>query len=128
MAPNEAASRASAPHAGAAPEALVRFGRDEAPSAGSYEPLLTGGGHYSDDLALPGQAHGVFLRAPVAHAVLTAVDGDAALRHPGVLAIITGADLARAGLGAIPPAAIFKRRDGKDIADAAMPPLAAERL
>jgi carbon-monoxide dehydrogenase large subunit len=64
--------------------------------------LLTGGGCYSDDFALPGQAHGVALRSPHAHARIARIDGSAARSMPGVLAVLTGADAAADGLKPIP--------------------------
>ena len=47
---------------------------------------------------------------------------------PGVLAVITGRDLAADNIGAIPPVACFNGRDGKPMFQAAMPVLAAERV
>lgn len=65
-------------------------------------PLLQGQGRYADDLALPDAAFAVFARAPVAHARIAALDVEAAREMPGVLAVLTGADLAAAGVGPIP--------------------------
>jgi carbon-monoxide dehydrogenase large subunit len=45
-----------------------------------------------------------------------------------VLAVLTGRDLATAGLGAIPPAASFPGRDGRPLAPAPIPPLAVDRV
>src|SRR6516162_7258127 len=64
--------------------------------------LLTGRGRFGDDLVLPGQVHTAFVRSPHAHARIVAVDKTAALAAPGVLAVLTGADYAAAGLGPIP--------------------------
>jgi aerobic carbon-monoxide dehydrogenase large subunit len=66
------------------------------------ERLLTGKGRYSDDATVPGMLHACFLRAPHAHARLVAIDSKAAVTMPGVAAILTGADYAADGLGAIP--------------------------
>ncbi|MFO1158553.1 MAG: xanthine dehydrogenase family protein molybdopterin-binding subunit [Reyranellaceae bacterium] len=66
--------------------------------------LLTGQGRYSDDYAMPGQAHGSVVRAPLAHAHIAAIDAAAARAMPGVLAVLTGADLAADGLQPIPHA------------------------
>jgi carbon-monoxide dehydrogenase large subunit len=60
--------------------------------------LLTGQGRYSDDFTLPGQAHAVVLRSPHAHARIVSIDTTAARALPGVLAILTGADVAAEGL------------------------------
>jgi len=64
--------------------------------------LLTGRGRFGDDIVLPSQAHAQFVRSPHAHARIVAVNKAVALAAPGVLAVLTGADYAAAGLGAIP--------------------------
>lgn len=56
--------------------------------------LLTGAGRYTGDLQPPGLLHAVFVRGTQAHALLRAVDTAAARRHPGVAAVVTGADVA----------------------------------
>ena len=68
--------------------------------------FLTTGGVYTEDVVderLEGAYHVFFVRSPVAHARITSVDVSAALEAPGVVAVITGADLA--DLPAIPPTA-----------------------
>jgi len=57
--------------------------------------LLTGRGRFVDDIALPGVLHAAFVRSPHAHARIAAIDTVDAAKLPGVLAIFTGADLAR---------------------------------
>lgn len=58
--------------------------------------LLTGRGRYIDDLPIHRYAaHAAFLRSPHAHAEIRHIDTSKALAHPGVLAILTGADLVR---------------------------------
>src|SRR6478735_219368 len=64
--------------------------------------LLTGGGCYSDDFTLPNQARGVMLRSAHAHARLASVDVEAARKMPGVLLVLTGADVLAEGLKPIP--------------------------
>jgi carbon-monoxide dehydrogenase large subunit len=64
--------------------------------------LVTGRGRYSDDLNLPGQAYAHVLRSPHAHARIRSIDVEAARAMPGVLAVLTGTDVAAAGLIAIP--------------------------
>jgi len=58
--------------------------------------LLTAGGTYVDDLAEPelaGAARVTFVRSPVAHARITGLDTSAAREAPGVVAVLTAADL-----------------------------------
>ncbi|GAA1343602.1 xanthine dehydrogenase family protein molybdopterin-binding subunit [Saccharothrix algeriensis] len=63
--------------------------------------LLTGATRWTDNLRLTGMVHMAVLRSPVAHARITSVDVAGATRMPGVLAVLTGADLA-AEQGSLP--------------------------
>jgi carbon-monoxide dehydrogenase large subunit len=74
--------------------------------------LLSGAGKYSDDVALPGQTYLCFLRSPHAHAKIVSIDASAALAMQGVVAVLTGAQLAEAGVKPMGIAPIFKRPDG----------------
>jgi len=55
--------------------------------------LLTGRGHFVDDAALPRMLHAAFLRSVVPHGRLDAIDTSAAAALPGVVAVLTAADL-----------------------------------
>ncbi|HXY93663.1 MAG TPA: xanthine dehydrogenase family protein molybdopterin-binding subunit, partial [Acidimicrobiia bacterium] len=55
--------------------------------------LLTGRGHYVDDVSLTGMLHATFVRSDVARARITRLDVDAARTAPGVVAVLTAADL-----------------------------------
>jgi carbon-monoxide dehydrogenase large subunit len=57
--------------------------------------LLTGQGQFIADLVLPGMAHAVLVRSPVAHARIRTVDTAGAAAASGVVAVLTGADLFR---------------------------------
>ena len=109
-------------------DSTARFGSDHGALRSEDEPLLTGGGAFTDDLTVPGQAYGVFVRAQVSHAVIRAVDTTASRAMPGVLGAYTGQDVIADGLGAIPPVAVFPGRDGKPMFAAAMPVLAHDRV
>ncbi len=84
--------------------------------------FLTGRGSYIDDLARPRQAYAYLLRSPHAHAQIRALDTAAAAAVPGALAVLTGEDLARDGLGPIPCLGTVTNRDGSV---SAAPPRAA---
>jgi carbon-monoxide dehydrogenase large subunit len=56
-------------------------------------PLLTGKGKFLDDLRPAGCLAAAFLRSPHAHAAFTRIDADAARRMPGVIAVLTIAEL-----------------------------------
>jgi carbon-monoxide dehydrogenase large subunit len=106
----------------------ARFGSGHGTARSEDDPLLAGRGRYTDDLEVPGAAHAAFVRAPIAHARIRGVDTRAARGMPGVLAVLTGADVLAAGLGPIPPAVLLPGRDGKPMLNAAMPVLAADRV
>ena len=68
------------------------------------EALLRGRGRFIDDLApVPGAMDAALVRSPFAHARISRIDVSAALGSPGVVAVLTGADLAAVGrpLGAV---------------------------
>ena len=58
--------------------------------------LVLGRGSYIADLSAPGLLHAAFVRSTHAHARIGRVDVDAARRAPGIVAVLTGHDLARA--------------------------------
>ncbi|MBI4593838.1 MAG: xanthine dehydrogenase family protein molybdopterin-binding subunit, partial [Candidatus Rokubacteria bacterium] len=60
-------------------------------------PLLTGRGRYTDDITLPGTVFTYFVRSPHAHARIERLDVTAARRAPGVVEIVTGADVRHLG-------------------------------
>ncbi len=64
--------------------------------------FIRGQGTYVDDLQLPGMLHGAVLRSPFAHARIVSIDTSAALQHPKVHCVLTGADLAARGLAWMP--------------------------
>jgi len=58
------------------------------------EALLRGEGHFIDDLdPVPHAGHAAILRSPLAHGRITRIDVAAALEHPGVVGVLTGADV-----------------------------------
>jgi aerobic carbon-monoxide dehydrogenase large subunit len=95
------------------------------------ERLVTGRGCYSDDFNLPGQVYACFVRSPHAHARIARLDGAAALKVPGVITVLTGADSAADGLQPIPHRPVpanpyepqLRNRDGAEHFVAPHPPL-----
>lgn len=55
---------------------------------------ITGAARYTFDVELPGMAHGKILRSPHAHARIVRIDASRAESMPGVLAVVTGRDIA----------------------------------
>src|SRR5215210_926087 len=80
--------------------------------------LLLGVGEYVGDLDLDGQLHLVFVRSEMAHAIITAIDTEAAREAPGVVAVFTAAEL-----GIEPFQSMVTVHD-----DFARPPLAIDRV
>src|SRR5436853_6911747 len=90
--------------------------------------FLTGYGRYLDDVVRPREAHAVVLRSPHAHARIRRLDTAAAAALPGVIAVLTGEDLAKEALGTIPCATELTNRDGSPIAVPPRPALVQERV
>lgn len=57
--------------------------------------LLTGTAKYLDDIEVPHALHATFVRSPYAHARILRIQTDQAMAVPGVVAVVTGQDLAR---------------------------------
>jgi aerobic carbon-monoxide dehydrogenase large subunit len=62
--------------------------------------FITGRGTYVDDVKLPGMTYAVFVRSPHAYAKIGKIDTAGAARHPGVVAVFTGADMT--GVNSLP--------------------------
>ena len=60
----------------------------------NLDRLMQGRGSYVSDLVLPRMAHVVYLRSPHAHAKINRIDASAAKRMPGIIAVVTGEELA----------------------------------
>lgn len=74
--------------------------------------LVQGQGYFIDDVVYPGMAFGVVLRSPHAYAKIVSIDTKAAKAAPGVLAVLTCADIKAAGYGDLPGNPGPKRRGG----------------
>src|SRR5579871_3938081 len=79
--------------------ALMKFGVGQPVPRKEDPTLLRGEGRYTDDINLAGQAHAVMVRSRIAHGHLKGIDTKAAAAMPGVLKILTHADLDAAGFG-----------------------------
>lgn len=77
--------------------------------------LLTGHGRFIDDIDLAGQLHASFVRSPYGHARIGTVDTQEAAAMPGVVAVLTGADLAADGVGLLQAPASPVGKDGTPI-------------
>jgi aerobic carbon-monoxide dehydrogenase large subunit len=84
--------------------------------------FLTGRGQYTDDITLPRQSHGVFLRSPYAHARITQLDTTAAAQAPGVLGVFTGEHFK--AVGGLPCGWLINSIDGTPMKEPRHPILA----
>lgn len=110
----------------------MKFGLGQSATREEDARFLRGRGRYTDDINLAGQAASYLLRSPYAHARIAGVDAEAARQAPGVLAVFTGEDVARAGLGLLPSlsAKIYplKRPDGEPVFVPPRPVLARDKV
>ena len=90
--------------------------------------LLKGKGRYVDDVREPLEACGYVLRSPHAHARIVALDVRQAKAALGVLAVLTGEDLRRRGLGTLMPGVRRRRRNGAPAFACPQPLLAQGRV
>jgi carbon-monoxide dehydrogenase large subunit len=90
--------------------------------------FLTGQGTYTDDIDRPGQVHGYILRSPHAHARITGIDTSAALAAPGVVAVLTGADVAADKINGLPCGWLIHNKDGSPMTEPPHPILVADKV
>ncbi len=90
--------------------------------------FLTGKGTYVDDINRPGQAWAAFVRSPHAHARIVAVRTEAARKAPGVVAVLTGADLAADKVGILPAGWLIHSKDGSPMVEPGHPALVADKV
>ena len=91
---------------------MMKFGIGQSPPRFEDARLLRGEGRFLNDRTLPNQAYAVFLRSPHARARILGIDIRRATALPGVLAVLTGEDVASDRLGTIPMTLRRKRPDG----------------
>jgi carbon-monoxide dehydrogenase large subunit len=91
----------------------MKFGVGQAVRRREDVRLVTGQGHYTDDIRLEGEAHAYFVRSPHPHAVIQSVATDAARQLPGVIGVLTAEDIG--DTGPMPVRGVFKNRDGSSI-------------
>ena len=90
--------------------------------------LVTGAGRYTNDVNLPGQLHAALRRSERAHAWVRSIDKTAAESIPGVVAVITGADLPREAFHNLEPMVPFAGRGGQRVLVPERPVLARDRV
>src|SRR5436305_3403422 len=103
---------------------IEQFGIGQPVKRREDQRFLTGAGHFTDDIDLPGQGWGYVLRSPHAHARIVSIDTSAAKSVPGVLAVYTIADLDAAGIHEIPTQVDVPGKDGTQMFKPTRPVLA----
>ena len=88
---------------------VARFGSGKSVRRVEDDALLTGKGRFADDVGVAGQVHLAFLRSPHPHARIAAIDTAPPRALPGVIAVVTGDDLVRAGVKPMVLSADFRR-------------------
>jgi carbon-monoxide dehydrogenase large subunit len=90
--------------------------------------FITGRGRYTDDIGLKDTTHAVFVRSPHAHAKIVSIDASEALAAPGVVAVLTGADLAADKIGGLICGWMIHSKDGSPMKAGAHPAIAHDRV
>ena len=90
--------------------------------------FITGKGQYTDDVVRPGETRAVFVRSPHARAKIKNIDVSAAKKMPGVVDVLTGADLAGDKIGNLICGWMIHSKDGSPMKMAAHPALAAGKV
>lgn len=88
--------------------------------------FITGTGQYVDDINRPNQLYAAIVRSPLAHARISGIDASEALAVDGVVAVLTGADMAADGIGSLPCGWGINNKDGSPMVEPGHPPLADE--
>jgi len=87
--------------------------------------FITGRGHYTADINRPGQTYAYFVRSPHAHAKIKKIDAGAAMKLPGVLAVLTGVELAADKIGNLICGWMIHSKDGSPMKMAPHPAIAS---
>jgi carbon-monoxide dehydrogenase large subunit len=90
--------------------------------------FLTGRGRYTDDISKHGQVYAQFVRSPHPAAKFKPIDIKPALKVPGVVAVLTGADMAADGIGGLPCGWGVIGKSGIPMKEPGHPPLAVDRV
>lgn len=90
--------------------------------------FITGKGNYTDDINREGQTHAYFLRSPHAHATIKSIDTSKAAAMPGVVGILTGADIEQDKVGGLICGWMIHNKDGSPMRAGAHPALAQGKV
>ena len=109
-------------------KAMGKFGVGQSIRRVEDQRFLTGTGRYTDDISVPGQVFLYVLRSTHAHADIVTLDVSPAKKAPGVIGVLTAADLGALNVGSIPVEFIPPDRDGNMPKPPVRPVLAEGRV
>src|SRR5207302_7039440 len=90
--------------------------------------FITGKGRYVDDIKLLGMTYAHFIRSPHAHAKVKGIDSSAALKMPGVVAVLTGQEIVDDKVGNLICGWAITSKDGSPMKMGAWPAMAPETV
>ncbi len=90
--------------------------------------FITGKGQYTDDISRPGETRALFVRSPHAHAKIKKIDTVAAQKMPGVVAVLTGEQLAADKIGHLICGWMIHSKDGSPMKMAPHPAIASGKV
>ena len=90
--------------------------------------FITGRGQYVDDINRPHQLYAHIVRSAIPHGKINKVDVAAATAVSGVVAVLTGADMAADGIGGLPCGWGVNNKDGAPMVEPGHPPLATDTV
>src|SRR6201991_1728276 len=90
--------------------------------------FITGKGRYVDDVKLVGCTHAHFIRSPHAHAKVKGIDSSAAMKMPGVIAVLTGQQIVDDKIGNLICGWAITSKDGSPMKMGAWPAMAPETV
>jgi carbon-monoxide dehydrogenase large subunit len=108
--------------------AIEKFAVGQPVRRSEDQKLVRGQGQYTDDVNIDSQVHAAFVRSQVAHGRIKAIDTSVARAMPGVLAVYTAADLAKAGYGNMVCRLPLKSQDGSALRAPERPALAGDTV
>ncbi len=90
--------------------------------------FITGKGRYVDDIKLLGMTYAHFIRSPHAHAKVKSIDASAALKMPGVVAVLTGKQIVDDKVGNLICGWAITSKDGSPMKMGAWPAMAPQTV
>src|SRR5580693_2015603 len=90
--------------------------------------FITGRGRYVDDIKLIGMTYAHFIRSPHAHAKVKGIDSSAAMKMPGVVAVLTGQQIVDDKVGNLICGWAITSKDGTPMKMGAWPAMAPETV